>query len=90
MTDTKRREIPKGHYFNPYMVSHEDLMDHILYDKFSQVEIWGDYKFLCRNDNYLWITDAPEGTVIVDDLVVNSENNHEIKFYKYYDEDCII
>lgn len=83
MKDT-RSNIHKGSYFDPYMVSHEELVDHIRYDQFSQVEIRGDYKFLCRRNDYLWITNAPEGTVICQDIFVNSENNRDIFFYETY------
>ena len=81
---TKYPNLRKGDYYDPYTVSHENLMDHIKYDMFSQVEVWGKYKFLCRRNDYIWITDAPEGTVIVDDLVVNNDDNQEILFYKSY------
>ena len=85
--NTRYRNLRKGDYYDPYMVSHEELMRHIQYDKFSQVEMWGKYKFLCRSNDYIWITDAPEGTVICKDLVVNSDDNMDIVFYETYPRD---
>ena len=84
---TRYRHLRKGDYYDPYMVSHEELIRHIRYDEFSQVEVRGEYKFLCRSNDHIWITDAPEGTVICNDLVVNSDDNREIVFYETYSMD---
>lgn len=76
--------MDKGGYFDPYMVSHRELMRHIEYDNFSQVEMRGEYKFLCRGNDGLWITDAPEGFAICQDIVVNSKDGRDIVFYECY------